>query len=72
MTVNQTVTATWAQLATATTTLIVALVCAQWALLAHHEDQPHKDAVHVREFERIRDDIREIKEDLRAIRKNGK
>ena len=41
---------------------------AAWKIIDAHAANPHKDAVTAREFESLREDLKEIKQDLRIIR----
>ena len=48
--------------------VMLAPVAVSWALIESHSAQPHREAVHVREFDRMYDDLQQIKDDIRSIR----
>lgn len=59
---------TWKSVMLTAGTVIALGVNITWAMMARHEQQPHKDAVDVRELSPIQASIGEIKDDIREVR----
>lgn len=58
----------WRQFVAICLTVVVTPIVISWGLLQSHSNQLHRDAIGVREFTQLRNDIEALRQELQALR----